>query len=111
MPTYEYHCEACNQVVEIFHSMTAKPAEICPKCGKKALHRRISGGSGIIFKGSGFYCTDYKHSSATPASVEPTSGSSDSAPSSETKPEPKTDAKAPAKTEKAKSESNSKAGK
>ncbi len=65
MPTYEYHCDACKETVEIFHSMTAKPAEVCPKCGAKQLHRVFSGGAGVIFKSSGFYCTDYKGKNAS----------------------------------------------
>lgn len=76
MPTYEYHCDGCGKNVDIFHSMTAAPAEVCPNCGAKKLHRLISGGSGIIFKGSGFYCTDYKKSSSTPASTSNTTSSS-----------------------------------
>ncbi len=69
MPTYEYHCDACGENVEIFQSMTAAPEDTCPNCGEKKLHRLISGGAGIIFKGSGFYCTDYKKSSAATASI------------------------------------------
>ena len=67
MPTYEYHCDACRQNVEIFQSMSSKPVEICPKCGEKKLRRLISGGAGIIFKGTGFYCTDYKNKPAASA--------------------------------------------
>ncbi len=85
MPTYDYHCAACDQTVEIFQSMTAEPVEVCPNCGEKALHRLISGGTGIIFKGSGFYCTDYK-SSPTKASTTPCDSSSSSS-SSEKKTE------------------------
>ena len=94
MPTYEYHCEVCNKVVEIFHSMTAKPAEVCPNCGKKALRRLISGGTGIIFKGHGFYCTDYKNSSSTPASTTPASSSEhETSVKSDPKPEKKAEKK------------------
>ena len=56
--------------------MSAPPAEICPNCGAKALHRLISGGTGIIFKGHGFYCTDYK-SGPESSSVEVPSSESD----------------------------------
>lgn len=58
MPTYEYKCEACGHQFERFHRATMRLKE-CPKCEKRRLVRLISGGSGIIFKGSGFYATDY----------------------------------------------------
>ncbi|MCX5706915.1 MAG: zinc ribbon domain-containing protein [Candidatus Omnitrophica bacterium] len=59
MPTYEYECIQCNKTFEIFQKITDKPLEKCPKCHQK-IKRLISGGSGIIFKGSGFYATDYR---------------------------------------------------
>lgn len=62
MPTYEYKCERCNKVFERFQNITAKPITNCPYC--KAKVRRLFGsGSGIIFKGSGFYTTDYRSES------------------------------------------------
>ena len=67
MPTYEYCCYACRENVEVFQKMSDEPLEICPKCGEKALRRMISGGSGLIFKGSGFYITDYKNKSTSSA--------------------------------------------
>jgi len=60
MPTYEYQCDACGHELEEFQSMTAKPLKKCPDCGKNKLIRLIGTGSGIIFKGSGFYETDYR---------------------------------------------------
>ena len=60
MPTYEYECERCGHTMEAFQSMTDKPLRKCPKCGKLKLQRLIGAGAGIIFKGSGFYETDYK---------------------------------------------------
>ncbi|MCB9844381.1 MAG: zinc ribbon domain-containing protein [Phycisphaeraceae bacterium] len=60
MPTYEYHCNACDKDMEIFHSMTEPARRVCPECGKKALERLISAGGAVIFKGSGFYQTDYR---------------------------------------------------
>ncbi|WOO39855.1 zinc ribbon domain-containing protein [Rubellicoccus peritrichatus] len=64
MPTYEYHCDACERDLEIFQSMKDDALTVCPECGKKGkIHRQISGGAGIIFKGSGFYETDYKSKS------------------------------------------------
>ncbi len=62
MPNYEYECTACGHRFEAFQQMTAKPLTKCPKCSKK-VKRLIGGGAGIIFKGSGFYATDYKKKS------------------------------------------------
>ena len=59
MPTYEYKCEKCGYCFEEFQSMTAEPLKECPKC-KGKVKRLIGKGGGIIFKGSGFYATDYK---------------------------------------------------
>jgi len=60
MPTYQYECDACEHAFEILQSMLAKRLKKCPQCGKNMLYRLIGAGSGIIFKGSGFYETDYK---------------------------------------------------
>jgi len=59
MPTYEYECSNCKKVFEIFQKITDEPLKVCPKC-KKRIKRLIGGGSGVIFKGSGFYATDYR---------------------------------------------------
>lgn len=64
MPTYDYICEACGKHFEIFHSVKELAKTICPSCQKPTLKRKISVGAGIIFKGHGFYETDYKHPSA-----------------------------------------------
>ena len=63
MPTYDYHCSACGHDVEIFHSMKDKPKRKCPSCGKLKLERQIGLGGGVIFKGWGFYQTDYRSDS------------------------------------------------
>ena len=60
MPTYQYECTACGHEFEELQSMTDAKLTKCPKCGKKKLARLIGSGSGMIFKGSGFYETDYK---------------------------------------------------
>lgn len=60
MPTYEYECSACGEVFESFQSITAEPLESCELCGSKRVKRLIGMGAGIIFKGSGFYETDYR---------------------------------------------------
>lgn len=59
MPTYEYECTVCGHTFEEFQAITDKPLAKCPKCGAP-VRRLISGGAGLIFKGSGFYVTDYK---------------------------------------------------
>lgn len=59
MPTYEYYCTSCGFEFEEFQSIASEPLSICPKCNSH-VKRKISGGTGLIFKGSGFYITDYK---------------------------------------------------
>lgn len=63
MPTYEYVCQACGHAFEEFQSITAKPIRKCPACGKQKVKRLIGTGAGVIFKGSGFYETDYRSDS------------------------------------------------
>ncbi len=60
MPTYEYVCSACGHEMEVFQSMKDAALKKCPACGKTKLSRKIGLGAGLIFKGSGFYETDYK---------------------------------------------------
>ncbi|HOW87197.1 MAG TPA: zinc ribbon domain-containing protein [Candidatus Omnitrophota bacterium] len=60
MPTYEYECGACGHRFEKFQSMKDRPVKTCPACGKSKAQRIIHGGAGILFKGSGFYQTDYR---------------------------------------------------
>ncbi|MFQ5769129.1 MAG: FmdB family zinc ribbon protein [bacterium] len=66
MPTYEYACNDCHHHFDEFQSITAEPLKVCPKCGG-TVYRLISPGNGFIFKGSGFYITDYKKSNNGPA--------------------------------------------
>ena len=63
MPTYDYRCDACEHEFEHFQSMSASALRKCPACGKLKLRRLIGTGAGIIFKGSGFYETDYRSDS------------------------------------------------
>jgi len=63
MPTYEYECDACSHAFEEFQSMSEEPLTKCPKCGKKKLTRLFGTGAAVIFKGSGFYETDYRSES------------------------------------------------
>jgi putative FmdB family regulatory protein len=67
MPTYEYICGNCGHGFEQFQSMKAGPLRKCPKCSKNKLKRLIGAGAGVIFKGSGFYETDYRSESYTKA--------------------------------------------
>lgn len=69
MPTYDYLCSSCGHQFDRFESITAKPNKACPQCKKKKAERRISGGGGFLFKGSGFYVTDYKKSSGSAPSA------------------------------------------
>lgn len=63
MPTYDYMCKNCGHTFEQFQSITASPIRKCPVCGRKELKRLLGSGSGLIFKGSGFYQTDYRSES------------------------------------------------
>ncbi len=63
MPTYDYVCDACKHEFELFQSIKEEPKKQCPKCGKKKLRRLIGPGAAIVFKGSGFYTTDYRSES------------------------------------------------
>jgi putative FmdB family regulatory protein len=83
MPTYDYKCTECGYTFEMFQLMSAEPIKECPKC-KGKVKRLIGAGAGPIFKGSGFYETDYKRAPAkttkketTKPAVKPTTGSSD----------------------------------
>ena len=61
MPTYEYECPKCGHAFELVQSMRDEPLKKCPKCKKAGVKRLVGGGAGLIFKGSGFYITDYKN--------------------------------------------------
>jgi len=84
MPTYEYKCTKCGHLFEAFQKISDAPVKKCPKCNSP-VERIISGGAGIIFKGSGFYITDYKKSgekkeSANEPSKKETKEKTDSSP-------------------------------
>ncbi len=74
MPTYEYQCEACGLKFERFQSITAPPVKKCPQCNKSKVRRLIGTGAGLIFKGSGFYCTDYRSDSYRSAAKSDSGG-------------------------------------
>ena len=63
MPTYDYHCDGCEADFELFQSIMAKPIKKCPQCGAARARRLIGTGGAVIFKGSGFYATDYRSDS------------------------------------------------
>jgi putative FmdB family regulatory protein len=89
MPTYEYKCKKCGNVFEVFHSMSAQPVKTCPKCGGE-VKKLIGSGAGTIFKGTGFYHTDYKNKVSKGKKTETQK-------TSPPKPEPKSDT--PSKSE------------
>ncbi|MDR3174672.1 MAG: zinc ribbon domain-containing protein [Treponema sp.] len=70
MPTYEYECKTCGHTFDVFQNMSDEPVKVCPQCGKE-VRRLIRGGTGVIFKGSGFYVTDKNKSPGkTPAAPQ-----------------------------------------
>jgi putative FmdB family regulatory protein len=113
MPTYEYRCKACGHEFEEFQSITAPVLKKCPSCAKAKLERLIGTGSAVMFKGGGFYETDYRSDSYKKAAkadadaAKPKSESTDSGAKSDSKSETKSDSK-PAKAD-TKSESKPKA--
>jgi putative FmdB family regulatory protein len=107
MPTYDYECDACDHKFELYQSISAEPEKTCPKCKKKKLRRLIGTGGAVMFKGSGFYQTDYRSESykKSAASDSKSSGSSTEskgeAKSESTKTEVKPEAKSESKSTKA----------
>ena len=98
MPTYEYQCKDCGYRFEEFQSMTASPITECPECSGKT-ERLISGGAGFVFKGAGFYQTDYRSKSYTEAAAKdkPTTASADTTDSKKSDKKPKTENKSDSK--------------
>jgi len=76
MPTYDYLCDACEHRFEEFQWMSEEPLKVCPECGKKKLRRLIGTGAAVLFKGSGFYETDYRSDSYKAAAKAETEKSS-----------------------------------
>lgn len=100
MPTYSYECKKCGKIQDEFHSITANPRVKCNKCGGPC-KRKLGKGSGIIFKGSGFYETDYKRagSKGGDGKAESAGGEKAAESKSETKAETKTETKTETKPE------------
>lgn len=63
MPTYDYQCDACGHAFEAYQSITAPPLRVCPECKSRRLRRLLGTGAALLFKGNGFYQTDYRSSS------------------------------------------------
>jgi putative FmdB family regulatory protein len=87
MPTYEYQCDACGHMFEVFQNMSDAVKRKCPKCGKPKLQRLIGTGAGVLFKGSGFYETDYRSESyrkAAESENKPAESKQDSKPKEST---------------------------
>lgn len=93
MPTYEYKCESCRHELEVFQSMNDKPKRKCPECGKNTLRRLIGTGAAVLFKGSGFYETDYRSPDYKKAAEKDSKPASES--KTQTKPDKPSDAKTP----------------
>jgi len=105
MPTYEYVCVKCGHEFEYLQSMTAEPLKTCPKdlChqkkwGRGRVKKKISGGAGLLFKGSGFYITDYR-SENYKKSAQKADGDAKPAPKAESKAEGKAESKVESKAE------------
>ena len=94
MPTYEYACPKCGHSFELVQSMKDEPIKKCPKCKKTGVKRLVGAGAGLIFKGTGFYITDYKNKKEPAA--KPAGGDSKPAEATPATPAPVTKAQAPA---------------
>jgi putative FmdB family regulatory protein len=110
MPTYDYICDSCGHEFEVYESIMSKPRNDCPECKELTLRRKIGPGAAILFKGSGFYQTDYRSESykksaqAEKSANEPAKPASESKSSSESK--PATDGGSAPKSEPAKTNSS-----
>ncbi len=100
MPTYDYVCDACDHEFELFQSITAKNKRKCPECGRLKLRRLFGTGAAIVFKGSGFYQTDYRSESYRQGAEADRKAKNDS--------KPKKDGKSDSKSTKKTSTSESK---
>jgi putative FmdB family regulatory protein len=92
MPTYDYECDACGHIFELFQSISEPVKKKCPECGKQKLRRLFGTGAAIVFKGSGFYQTDYRSESYK-------KGAEKDKPASESKGDSKSDGKSDSKSE------------
>ncbi len=89
MPTYDYECDACGHAFELFQSISEPVKRKCPDCKKQKLRRLFGTGAAVMFKGSGFYQTDYRSESYKKAAAADTKPAGESSSKSESKPESK----------------------
>ncbi|MFG0300329.1 MAG: FmdB family zinc ribbon protein [Phycisphaerales bacterium JB047] len=108
MPTYDYQCNACGHEFELFQSMSEGVKKKCPECGKLKLERLIGTGAALIFKGSGFYETDYRSKDYSKAKEAETKAASESGKSDDAKSTKSGDDKKPAKKTETKADSGKK---
>src|SRR5437870_3037853 len=89
MPNYDYRCTSCGYEQEIFQRMSEAPVTTCPNCGKETFERLVTGGAGVLFKGEGWYVTDYsKKSSGGKEKDSSTAPAADKTPPSPATPPP-----------------------
>jgi putative FmdB family regulatory protein len=103
MPTYDYRCNSCSHTFEEFQLFSEAPLKKCPECGKNKLQRLFGTGAAVLFKGSGFYQTDYRsdsYQSAAKADQEPAKSSSSASSEPATKPAAQKDKSSAKKTSK-----------
>lgn len=93
MPTYDYQCDACDHEFELFQSINDAAKRKCPECGRMKLRRLFGTGAAIVFKGSGFYQTDYRSDSYKKAAEKDKTASEPKSESTSEKPAAKSDAK------------------
>ncbi len=99
MPTYDYQCTACDHLFEHFQSISSPVMRKCPECGKPKLKRLIGAGAAVVFKGSGFYQTDYRSDSYKKRAAEDTKTPSDSSADSKSKTKSKADSSSTSKSD------------
>jgi putative FmdB family regulatory protein len=98
VPTYEYECQACGHEFEKFQSMTDRPVRKCPECGRMRVKRLIGTGAGLLFKGDGFYITDYRSKGYQEAAKKDTASSASASETKKTDSSSKTTAKSESKS-------------
>ncbi|MFO0957649.1 MAG: FmdB family zinc ribbon protein [Isosphaeraceae bacterium] len=96
MPTYDYICDACKHEFEAFESIKADPQTVCPECHEAKLRRKLGTGAAILFKGSGFYQTDYRSDSYKKAAQADKPSDSSPAPAAKSESSPAAKGNAPA---------------